>query len=156
MRDQRKEELEELVEAGRLAAVRAARLASGKPMESEDESDGEEWTGVEDTPKPAPVPEVNHEEEYVDEDKFTLVTVEELDLNASDPESEDEEAVTARKAAEAAALLGPDGKEKKKWPKKEKKKKFRYLTKTERKTDRFKVSNLLCVLWRSLDLLTFA
>jgi ribosomal RNA-processing protein 17 len=122
MREKRKEEIEELVKTGQEAARKAARLAAGKPLESESESenDDDEWGTVEGAEKLA----VNKEEQYVDEDKFTTVTVEEMDLNASSSESEAKaDAEEGKKGGE----VKDEGKEKKKWPKrpKEKKKKFR-------------------------------
>lgn len=127
MRDRRKEELEEHVRNGHEAARKAARLAAGKPLESDSESEDDEGdddggsTGdvvgrSADTARQL----VDREEQYVDEDRFTTVTVQEMNLDAA-PASEAED-------GDGQGAQEEDGaKEKKKWPKKpnEKKKKFR-------------------------------
>ncbi|CAK7239711.1 MAG: hypothetical protein STHCBS139747_001146 [Sporothrix thermara] len=145
-------------------ALRQARMAGGEEVTDEEEEeeeegdDDEEWGGIEDTPA---VPEfVDHEEEYIDEDKYTTVTVEAVDIDregmhalsgrhTSDSEAsdggsgdEDEEGQGedgtkkkkkkyAKGDAAEAKDGDKDGKKKKEWPKK-KKKKFRYESKIER------------------------
>lgn len=96
------------------------------------ESDGEDgWEGCKDE---APEP-VDHEEEYIDEDKYTTVTVEEVNVSKEGMRKaigdEDEEETKEYKPKE------PE-KEKKVWPKKPRKKKFTYETKAERKFTRSK------------------
>lgn len=129
MREERKQELEEHVEA-----VNAILKNTKLPGEEQD-SDNEEWGGFADDI----IPEViDHEEEYIDEDKYTTVTVEAVDVSkeglkkvADDEESEDT----------LEAEVKPIEKEetgKKQWPKKPRKKKFRYESKVERKITRGK------------------
>ena len=106
-------------------------------MEPVVEGLGEEqdsWEGIEDEPVVEPV---DHEEEYVDEDKYTVVTVEAVDISKEGisriarENSEDDE-------QEAPKLVDTEDKNKKVWPTKPRKKKFRYETKTERKLSRAK------------------
>ena len=58
-------------------------LLPGRAIEdaesSSDEAEGEDgaWNGIED----APVEPIDHEAEYIDEDKYTTVTVEEVDIS---------------------------------------------------------------------------
>lgn len=83
---------------------------------------------------------MDHEEEYIDEDRYTTVTVEEVDVTKEglsktlDSEDEDEDAKVRERGKEV------EGKEKAKkiWPKKVKKRAFRYETKAERKLGRAK------------------
>lgn len=93
-----------------------------------------EWGGFEDE---LVVEAVDHEEEYVDEDRYTTVTVEAVDVSKEGlqkivDEEESEDTLETEKPAEK----GEDGK--KKWPKKPPKKKFRYESKAERKVTRGK------------------
>jgi ribosomal RNA-processing protein 17 len=118
---------------------------------SEDEGDAtDEWTGVEE------VPPVDHEAEYIDEDKYTTVTVEALDLSKEglqkveregrtqdeeDPAAETEEKVaeTDQKETKSRKRTWTKDKPKDRSDKpKKKKKKFRYETKAERKFTRMK------------------
>ncbi|CAK7274924.1 hypothetical protein SEPCBS57363_006413 [Sporothrix epigloea] len=138
-------------------ALRQARMAGGEEVtdaEEEEEEDGQEWSGIEDD-TPAAVEFVDHEEEYIDEDKYTTVTVEAVDIDrdgmhalsgrhtsdseasesCSDDEGKQGEDGTRKKKdttgdATEAKAGGKDG-QKKVWPKK-KKKKFRYESKNER------------------------
>jgi len=106
----------------------------GAGLESEGEEEG--WGGIEEEKV---VDEfLDHEEEYVDEDRYTTVTVEAVDV------SKDGLLKVVDKDSDEAPDLVPvetKGKEdppKKKWPKKERKKKFRYESKAERKFTREK------------------
>ena len=101
----------------------------------ENESDDEVWGGIEDGIE-AEV--VDHEEEYVDEDRYTTVTIEAVDVSkdglhriVDDVDSEPTEDVVVKPGEK-------DSQGKKKWPKKEKKRKFRYESKAERKVTRSK------------------
>lgn len=131
MREERKQELEEHVEA-----VNALlKDVNGTGTEEEEEDDGE-WGGIEDE-QPA-VEDVDHEEEYVDEDRYTTVTVEAVDVSKEGlvkigvEESEDEVAEADKKPVEKEASG------KKVWPKKPRKQKFRYESKAERRFTRGK------------------
>jgi len=82
---------------------------------------------------------VDHEEEYIDEDRYTTVTVEAVDVSkdglhkVADEDSSDETMQLEDTKPVEKAESG-----KKVWPKKPKKKKFRYETKAERKITRAK------------------
>jgi ribosomal RNA-processing protein 17 len=91
-----------------------------------------EWEGIADE-----LPVVDHEEEYVDEDKYTTVTVEEVEVSKAGllkPTNDDSE-------DEAELVVKPVEKEKAKkvWPKKSRKEKFRYESKAERRASREKI-----------------
>jgi ribosomal RNA-processing protein 17 len=127
LREERKQELEEHVEAvNRLLQDMEEPTSLGFDEE-------EDWGGIQDD-EPIVEP-VDHEEEYVDEDKYTVVTVEEVDITkegiskVGGEESETEQ---------APKLVQTEERAKKVWPKKVRKKKFTYETKTERKLTRGK------------------
>jgi ribosomal RNA-processing protein 17 len=139
LREQRKVDLEKHVsETNRLM-----RLANGDiPSEPESEDDGEEdpetFTGFDDP--------INQEDEYVDEDKYTTVTVETVGINRTGFSRPGEEAEELRKEREAREEAEKEDKKKRVWTKekpksdrpKKKKVKFRYETKAERKVERMK------------------
>ncbi|KAF2645450.1 hypothetical protein P280DRAFT_389373 [Massarina eburnea CBS 473.64] len=132
MRKQRKEDLEKHVsEVNRLVKQANGELFSDS-SDGEDDEDNGEWNGIPDAPEPEVI---DQEEEYIDEDKYTTVTIETVGISKQGFEtkgdgSEDE----------------GEGKEKKVWTKekpktarpKKKKIKFRYETKAERKAERVK------------------
>ena len=131
--------------------IREANVASN-PSEEEYEDQGEPWDGIKENHDPL----VDHEDEYMDEDKFTTVTVEAVDVSKHGLEKtiadEDGESVvsdTQKPRAEhqqATVLQGRTGAEKGKrvWTKeppngpRKRKKKFRYESKAERKATRYK------------------
>jgi len=81
---------------------------------------------------------LDHEEEYVDEDRYTTVTVEAVNIS-----KEGLKKVVDEDSDEAPDLVptkksGKEDTVKKKWPKKERKKKFTYESKVERKFTRTK------------------
>lgn len=86
---------------------------------------------------------VDHEEEYMDDDRYTTVTVEAVEVDKqglkriADEEDEEDESV-AQVTKDVENNDKDASKSKKTWPKKIKKKKFRYETKAERKADRAK------------------
>lgn len=134
LREERRQELQEHVEA---VNALLQDVNGG-------DSDGEEgWNGFDDDPveKP-PVDILDHEEEYIDEDRYTTVTVEAVDvdkegLHKAVDEDEDSDAERELKKK----YKSEEGKEddgKKKWPKKPRKQKFRYESKVERKMTRAK------------------
>lgn len=124
--------MEEHVQA--VNAILKDTWVPGKDADAEDE-DGE-WGGIDEDDI---VPElVDHEEEYIDEDKYTTVTVEEVEVSKEGlqrvADEEDDEDTTKTR-------LEPVEKEekgKKQWPKKPRKKKFTYESKAERKLTRGK------------------
>ena len=131
--------------------IREANVASD-PSEEEYEDQGEPWDGIKENHDPL----VDHEDEYMDEDKFTTVTVEAVDVSKHGLEKtipdEDSESVvsdTQKPHAEhqqATVLQGRTGAEngKRVWTKdppngpRKRKKKFRYESKAERKATRYK------------------
>jgi ribosomal RNA-processing protein 17 len=110
----------------------------GAGLDSEEE--GEVWGGIQEEEETAEAEEVlDREEEYVDEDRWTTVTVEAVDVSKEGLKKVGEEDSDDTEAPDLVALEEKgEGKEKKKWPKKEKKKKFRYESKAERKFTRGK------------------
>jgi len=107
-------------------------------LDDEDTTEDEGWGGIQDDI----VKEViDHEEEYVDEDRYTTVTIEAVDVSkeglhkvAEEEESDD----TMNAEVEVAKPEGKGEKGKKVWPKKPRKQKFRYESKAERKATRGK------------------
>jgi ribosomal RNA-processing protein 17 len=98
--------------------------------------DDEDWEGIKDVePVIEAVEPVDHEEEYVDEDRYTVVTVEAVDVT-KDGLSKVE--AVGSDTEKAPKLVERVEKAKKVWPKKPLKKKFTYETKTERKMARGK------------------
>ncbi|KAI0472014.1 nucleolar protein 12-domain-containing protein [Xylariaceae sp. FL0804] len=139
VRDERRREVEDHVQQVN-AILKEAEQAGyvGEGGSSGGEDDPEEWGGLQDEPAPEPV---DHEEEYVDEERYTTVTVESVNvsrdgLTSSKPDKEqdeDESGEEGREAADGAQLneRSSEGKAKSHPPKK-KKPKFRYETKVER------------------------
>ncbi|KAF1929785.1 uncharacterized protein M421DRAFT_129573 [Didymella exigua CBS 183.55] len=143
LREQRKIDLVKHVsETNRLM-----RLANGDiPSEAESESDSEmdaatgepTFTGFDEP--------INQEDEYVDEEKYTTVTVETVGISRTGFSRPGEEAEELRKEREAREERESEEKKKRVWTKerprsdrpKKKKVKFRYETKAERKVERMK------------------
>ena len=105
----------------------------------DDEGEGEEWEGF------AEPPAVDYEAEYIDEDKYTTVTVEEMDpsregllkYGKQDDKSDQDEDKKAQQTPEDANSNAPKKRPQTDKPKK-KKKKFRYESKEERKLNQAK------------------
>ncbi|KAH7072975.1 nucleolar protein 12-domain-containing protein [Paraphoma chrysanthemicola] len=153
LRQQRKIDLEAHVEE----VNRLVKQANGdiigldNAADSSDDEDEEEFTGFEE-PEP-----INQEDEYIDEDKYTTVTIESVGISRSGfsvPGEDNEEDKKVVEKVEEAEEKGKDGKPvvrrdangkriwtkekpKTEWPKK-KKKKFRYESKADRKVTRYK------------------
>lgn len=129
LREERKRELEQHVDA-----VNA--LVGNKTTSDNEEENGEDvWGGIEDG---AEQELVDHEEEYVDEDRYTTVTVEAVDITKSGFERIAEDVVGEHSDDTELKPVEMESHIKKKWPKKEKKRKFRYESKAERKITRSK------------------
>jgi ribosomal RNA-processing protein 17 len=134
MRDGRKRDVEEHVQ-NISAILREAERAGGVSDAESSANEGEEWTGLPDTPAEETV---DHEEEYIDEDKYTSVTVESVSISRDGlhkPEQEPpepDEKEMERRAAEALAAKPKVARTQKKAPK------FRYQTKVERQITRKK------------------
>ncbi|KAI8965668.1 nucleolar protein 12-domain-containing protein [Daldinia sp. FL1419] len=137
LREDRKREVEEHVQNVN-AILKQAQEAGyvGGGEASDDEAD--EWGGFQDTPALEPV---DHEEEYIDEERYTTVTIESVNvskdgLSSSKPEEEssEDDQETEKRDSEHA----PPGSKEKVRPPKKKKPKFRYETKSERQLNQRK------------------
>ncbi len=133
IREERKQELEEHVQhVNKL--LREAQHAGTEDIGA-DES-GDEWDGIPD--EVAEEPPLDREEEYIDEDRYTTVTIEAVNIDRDGihkPRAESEDKNSDEDAEGQSDKPGAEGSEtnkaRKEFPKK-KKKKFRYETKLER------------------------
>ncbi|ATY66505.1 protein required for cell viability Rrp17 [Cordyceps militaris CM01] len=132
VRDERRQEMEDHVL--RINEMLKASLAAteGNDVNAENEQ-GEEWDGFPDKPE---LDIVDHEEEYIDEDRYTTVTVETVSVSRdglSKPElpSEDDESKKKEGDESGEPEESKEQKQNRKAPK-PKKKQFRYESKTER------------------------
>ena len=143
MREQRKEDLDRHVKE-----VNAELEKQDENVLDGNESldDGEEWDGIQEQ---AVIEKMPDDEEYVDEDKYTTVTVEAMDgendrsASSEDDDDDDEKAEGRTVDQPANGNAKPKTAVKKKvWSKdgqtKQKKKKFRYESKAERQATRQK------------------
>ncbi|KAF2810413.1 uncharacterized protein BDZ99DRAFT_520483 [Mytilinidion resinicola] len=139
IRQQRKEDLERHVNEVNALLKKASADLNGGGEETDDDEDEDEWEGIaEELPPP-----IDREEEYIDEDKYTTVTVESVDISKSGFSKPEEDGGTQEGGD--AASKEPNSK-KRVWTKdnphkdkpKKRKVKFRYETKSERKVTRFK------------------
>ncbi|KAF1950671.1 hypothetical protein CC80DRAFT_496592 [Byssothecium circinans] len=140
MRKQRKEDLVKHVEeVNRLVRQANGDLfsssSSSSSSDAEDNDNNDEWNGI-----PHVEPEViDQEDEYIDEDKYTTVTIETVGISKHGFETKGD------REGDGGDADG-EKKEKKVWTKekpktsrpKKKKIKFRYETKAERKAERVK------------------
>ena len=119
------------------ALLKEAQVAGmGSDAESNNDEGEEEWGGFQDE-APASEP-VDHEEEYIDEDRYTTVTVESVMVDRDglhkpeqiESDNEDEEEDGKEKVSKDTESTS--GKDQKKHPPKKKKKKFRYESKLDR------------------------
>ncbi|KAJ8059314.1 hypothetical protein OCU04_012275 [Sclerotinia nivalis] len=135
LREERRAELNE--------HVKAVNALLQDVDEKFDGGDGDEWGGIddEDEEEEKDVQEevVDHEEEYIDEDKYTTVTIEGIEISkegikrTADEDDSDDGIDEAR-----GKVTKQEEKVKKVWPKKPRKKKFTYESKAERKVTRQK------------------
>ncbi|TWU77513.1 hypothetical protein ED733_007280 [Metarhizium rileyi] len=139
LREERRREVVEHVEAVNRLLRESGAVSSQIGDEEDSEENVDEWDGFPDKPD---LDIVDHEEEYIDEDRYTTVKVETVSVSRdglSKPNQSDDEAKeAARLKREEAERKEAEAKDNKKslWPKK-KKKKFRYESKIERQlTDR--------------------
>lgn len=141
LREERKAELERHVQETN--AFFAENLSNGDDV-SDDEGSEQDWHGL-DSPEPEPI---DHEAEYIDEDKYTTVTVEAIDVtreglsksmdSQDEPSSHDKEDHQPVKQAGQNWKLNQDKRKRTKENPQKKRKKFRYESKTERKLERTK------------------
>ncbi|KAF5639174.1 nucleolar 12 [Fusarium tjaetaba] len=125
IREERKRDVEEHVQTvNRLLQESAAAGA----VEQESDEEDREWDGFPDQPE---LDIVDHEEEYIDEDRYTTVTVESVSVTRDGlhkPQVDDKDNEEDKKVEEPK----DDQKVKSRREPKKKKKKFRYETKFER------------------------
>lgn len=138
MREERKAEYQRAFEEHRRQMDLLKKEDEGSE-DSESDDEAEEWEGI------AEPPPVDYEAEYIDEDKYTTVTVEEMDSSRegllkygnegeSDGRSEQEEGKQTQKTPETdAGSKAAATKKKPQNDKTKKKKKFRYESKEDRK-----------------------
>ncbi|OTA83078.1 hypothetical protein M434DRAFT_187053 [Hypoxylon sp. CO27-5] len=136
LREDRKREVEEHVQTVN-AVLKQAQEAGYVGGEETSEEEADEWGGFQDTPALEPV---DHEEEYIDEERYTTVTVESVHvskdgLSSSKPEEDSSE--EGEETAKEGSQHHPGNMEKNRLPKK-KKPKFRYETKAERQVNQRK------------------
>ncbi|CAG7558634.1 unnamed protein product [Fusarium equiseti] len=126
IREERKREVEEHVQTvNRL--LKESEAAGAVGLDSEEEDEDEEWGGI---PDQSELDIVDHEEEYIDEDRYTTVKVESVSVTRDGfqkPQFDSEDKSEDKKVEETK----DDEKKARREPKK-KKKKFRYDTKFER------------------------
>ncbi|CCT65530.1 uncharacterized protein FFB20_08873 [Fusarium fujikuroi] len=125
IREERKRDVEEHVQT--VNRLLQESEAAGAVEQESDEEDGE-WDGFPDQPE---LDIVDHEEEYIDEDRYTTVTVESVSVTRDGlhkPQVDDKDNKEDKKVEEPK----DDQKAKSRREPKKKKKKFRYETKFER------------------------
>ncbi|KAM3456461.1 hypothetical protein MY3296_001740 [Beauveria thailandica] len=132
VRDERRQELEDHVRQVN-EMLKASNAAGAEEFDQSDIGHDTEWDGFPDKPE---LDIVDHEEEYIDEDRYTTVTVETVSVSRdglSKPELPGEDDESKQKEDEGADKEEEkeDNPKNRKAPK-PKKKQFRYETKTER------------------------
>ena len=120
-----------------------ALLHEAKVAGIDEDEDSEEgvWHGIQDDQA---VEAVDYEAEYIDEDRYTTVTVEAINVSKDglhkivdeDEIEQNEESLQAESGEKNANDMKTTAN--KVWPKKTRKKKFRYESKVERKASRAK------------------
>lgn len=113
------------------AMMESMKDSSDEGGEGSGGEDDEEWEGF------AEPPPVDYEAEYIDEDKYTTVTVEDLDPSKGD-EVDGEKAVDQKAQNQTPSIPRKNPRAKGKPDKSKSKKKFRYETKSERKVTQSK------------------
>ncbi|ODA77395.1 hypothetical protein RJ55_07024 [Drechmeria coniospora] len=130
LRNERKKEVEEHVETVNRLLRESGAIVDPVESESQDEEAKDDWDGFPDKPD---LDIIDHEEEYVDEDRYTTVTVESVSVSRdglSKPQRSTDEVLgdqegESNEGSEDEATKRPTK------PKK-KKKKFRYESRIER------------------------
>ncbi|KAJ5800024.1 uncharacterized protein N7518_002092 [Penicillium psychrosexuale] len=131
IREDRKRDFEQAM-AEHKAVLKRMKEDAGDLGAMEGEKEEEDWEGIEEPPA------VDYEAEYVDEDKYTTVTVEEMDASREGCQGEDSENEEEKKYP--VESTEDDTTAKKRKPRsaaseaaRKKKRNFRYETKVERK-----------------------
>lgn len=142
MRQQRKVDLEKHVSEVNALLRKANGDLSEAEEASSDASDVEAFEGFDETPQ---IEEINREDEYIDEDKYTTVTIESVGISkegfekaGGNEEGDKENGEGERGAFADKKRVWTKEKPKSDRPKKKKKVKFRYESKAERKVTRMK------------------
>ncbi|KXX77223.1 Ribosomal RNA-processing protein 17 [Madurella mycetomatis] len=133
IREERRQAVEEHVQT--ISKILREAGSAGTTEQNQDGSD-EEWGGLSDTD--APEAPIDLEEEYVDEEKYTTVTVEAVNVDRDglhkpvldEPSEEESNLEQAENVQDGRGESGPPKRAKD--PTKKKKKKFRYENKFER------------------------
>ncbi len=122
--------------------VRDAAIAAGE-IDEDGEADGEEGADLQDGVAKAAIV-VDHEEEFIDEDRYTTVTIEAVDISKDGLHKVLQEAGGAGDGSNLPAPCRVATGVKRVWTKerpggpKKKKKKFKYESRAERKVTRYK------------------
>ncbi|KAI1319877.1 nucleolar protein 12-domain-containing protein [Xylariaceae sp. FL0255] len=143
IREDRKREVEEHVEHVHSLLKQAQQAGYISSEEDSENENAEAWGGFPDVPATGGEDLVDHEEEYIDEDRYTTVTVESVNVSREglirsrpddDQGSDDEGEKDADEGKDQASKRDEkDGRMNKK-----KKRKFRYETKHERQITNLK------------------
>ncbi|KAI1824641.1 nucleolar protein 12-domain-containing protein [Xylaria intraflava] len=148
LREERQREVEEHVQNVNNALKQAAQAGyiDDEKSGSDEDDTAHEWGGFEDTPAQQDL--VDHEEEYIDEDRYTTVTVESVNvskdgLTSSRPDEEDsadegKENENANQNQNQNAQAQPEKGDKHRHTTQKKKRKFRYENKLERQITNIK------------------
>lgn len=125
-----------------VTAVNALLNESRKSgIDDSDDSNDEVWNGIPDESLPEPI---DYEAEYIDEDRYTTVTVEEVDVSKEglvkvvEREDTENDGDSDNQNISSISEEPKTGINRKIWPKKIRKKKFRYESKAERVATRRK------------------
>ncbi|KAH8127972.1 hypothetical protein FP744_10000423 [Trichoderma asperellum] len=134
LRDERMKEVEEHVEHVNKLLRESGAIeddATEQQSQSDEEANEGEWDGFPDRPN---LDIVDHEEEYIDEDRYTTVTVESVSISRDGLERPEKPQEEAEEDKDGEADKVDDDKSAKKGPvrPKKKKQKFRYESKIER------------------------
>ncbi|KAH6892019.1 nucleolar protein 12-domain-containing protein [Thelonectria olida] len=126
VREERRREVEDHVNAVN-RMLQESEVAGGVEQDS-DEASADEWDGIPDQPD---LNIVDHEEEYIDEDRYTTVTVESVSVSRDGLYKPQVDAYNEDKDKDKETEEAKKADSKPERPKK-KKKKFRYESKIER------------------------
>ncbi|KAI1261258.1 nucleolar protein 12-domain-containing protein [Xylariaceae sp. FL1019] len=142
MREDRKREIEEHV--SHVNSMLKEAQAAGYISDDDSGNEAEEWSGFNDTTSEAPARDdiIDHEEEYIDEDRYTTVTIESVSVSRDGLESSrpDDEEVGEEEKQDGHDRVKEEHPQKKRGGQDDgkKKKKFRYETKHERQLTNLK------------------
>ncbi|KAK2598961.1 hypothetical protein QQS21_005566 [Conoideocrella luteorostrata] len=139
VREERRREVIEHVETVNRLLRESGAVSADIDIDGSEAEDPDVWDGFPDKPD---LDIVDHKEEYIDEDRYTTVTVESVSISrdglSRPSQSDDEAKKDAQRKWEEAKKIEAEAKNKRSpWEKKKKKKKFRYEPKLVRQlTDR--------------------